>query len=131
LDDRREEVTPEVVRRSGTRAEYQDADVGPGERAEVVVDPSTPLRDPVLFLATDPGHAGPKIEVEAIYHGQVAVVCGRDTADQYRNGIKLHLTVTRTEPIRVVVSSDCQVPTRVGVSLVVDGEDEENNEIGD
>lgn len=123
---RRDDDTPRVVPKDGTRAEYQDADVEPGERAEIVVEPASPMRDPTLYLSTDPEHAAIRVEVETVYHGQVAVLTGRDTADRYRGGIKLHLTVTRTEPVRVLVSSD--VAARVGVSLVVD---ERPNENGD
>ncbi|HVN30865.1 MAG TPA: hypothetical protein VMT45_02665 [Thermoanaerobaculaceae bacterium] len=123
---RRDDDTPEVVTKDGTRAEYQDADVEPGERAEIVVEPASPMRDPTLYLSTDPRDAAIRVEVETVYHGQVAVLSSHDTADRFRHGMRLHLTVTRTEPVRVVVSSD--VPARVGVSLVVD---ERPNENGD
>lgn len=120
IDDNENLKTPSVVPKDGTRAAYQDADVSPGDRTEIVVEPDQPMRDPVIYLSTDPKNAAIRIEVEAVYHGQVAVLTGRDSADRYRYGMKLHLTVTRVEPIKVLVSSRYEHSARVGVSLVTD-----------
>jgi hypothetical protein len=109
--------TAPVIFRDGTRIEFQSTIAAPGERVELVLEPSSEMRDPTLFISLDP--RDDQVVVEEISCGPITIVAQESAAENYRFGRHLESTVTAHEPIKILVSNRGVGGVKIGASLVV------------
>jgi len=111
------DTTP-VVMKSDTRVTFESIELAPGDRAELVLSPERPLRNPILFMSSTVKNS--VIVVEAILHGRTPIFDKEHiTIEQLRFGRPTGLTITESEPIKIIVSNTSFVRTTVGASLVM------------
>jgi hypothetical protein len=96
----------------------QSSLVGPGESAELVLDPDEPMVRPVLFLSSSLRSAN--VVVEHVMH-DAHVVRDTEPLDGYKFGAPLKLTASRAVPVRVLVRNCGAETVKVGASLVARG----------
>lgn len=96
----------------------QSSLVGPGESAELVLDPDEPMVRPVLFLSSSLRSA--EIVVEHVLHDG-HVVRDSEPLANYKFGAPLALTASRAVPVRVLVRNCGTETIKVGASLVARG----------
>lgn len=101
--DRDEIDTTRVVTREHIRATCQSASISPGERRELVLEPSEAMIDPTLALLTDRG--GGCVVVEQIACGQFVVYANPGLVSDYASGRALGERVSRAEPLRVLLNN--------------------------
>ena len=107
--------TAPVILNEKTRVVFESLDLKVAERGEIVLAPDVALRKPTLFMVDK----GSEIMVEAIFHGHTEIShLGQRPMGMYRFGHRLDVTVTRDEPIKIVVVNNGPEPTNVGASLV-------------
>lgn len=107
--------TAPVILDEKTRVTFESLDLKVAERGEIVLAPDVALRRPTLFMAD----RGSEIMVEAVFHGRTEISrLGQRPMGMYRFGHRLDVTVTRDEPIKIVIVNNGPEPTNVGASLV-------------
>jgi hypothetical protein len=110
--------TAPVVMRGDTRVVFESIDLAPGDRAELVLSPDRPLLNPILFMSSTVKAS--VVVVEAILHGHMPIFDKEHvTIDQLRFGKATGLTITESEPIKIVVVNTSSARTTVGASLVM------------
>jgi hypothetical protein len=115
--------TVPIVLNDATHVTFESIELSPGDRAEIVLSPETALRCPILFLSCTPKEG--VIAVEQIIHGRTAIFEKPPTTlDQLRFGKPTGLTVTESEPIKVIVTNTGSVKTTIGASLVANNSKE-------
>jgi hypothetical protein len=111
------DTTP-VVMKNDTRVTFESIELGPGERAEIVLSPDRPLRCPILFMSTTVKHS--VVVIEQVMHGRAQIFDKENvTIEQLRFGRPTGLTVTESEPIKIIVANTGTTKTTVGASLVM------------
>jgi hypothetical protein len=108
--------TAPIIPRDGAMSEFSSVLLQPGSTAELVLEPSEPLRDPVLFTSANPRDAA--VTVERVEHGGELVVAAHSPIERYKFGLPLRAVVTRERPIKICVASQDMRVVRVGASLV-------------
>jgi hypothetical protein len=107
--------TAPVILNERTSVVFESLDLGINERGEIVLSPDKALRCPTLFM-TD---RGSEITVEAVFHGHTEIPgLGRKPIGLFRFGHQFEITVTRDEPIKIVIVNNGPEPTNIGASLV-------------
>ena len=107
--------TAPVILDEKTRVAFESLDLKVAERGEIVLAPDTALRYPTLYM-TD---RGSEVVVEAIFHGRTEIQrLSQRPMGMYRFGLRLNVTVTKDEPLKIVVVNNGPEPTSVGASLV-------------
>jgi hypothetical protein len=107
--------TAPVIMNEKTCVAFESLDLGINERGEIVLAPDRAMRRPTLFMADK----GSEIVVEAIFHGRAAVPrLGQLPISIFRFGRQLGMTVTRDEPIKIVITNNGPEPTSISASLV-------------
>ena len=107
--------TAPVILNETTRVTFESLDLKVAERGEIILAPDAALRYPTLFM-TD---RGSEIIVEAVFHGRTEIPrLSQRPMGMYRFGLRLNVTVTKDEPIKIVVVNNGPEPTSVGASLV-------------
>ena len=110
------DTTP-VVMKNDTRVTFESIELAPRDRAELVLSPERPLRSPILFMSSTVTNS--VVVVEAILHGRTPIFDREHvTIEQLRFGRPTGLTITESEPIKIIVSNTSFVRTTVGASLV-------------
>lgn len=91
--------------------------LGPKERGEIVFEAHRPIREPILHVRC----RGGEVIVEEILHGRASVmdqVGGSSLPIEFfRNGIRFEVTITREEPIKLIVINSKDEPSLVTASL--------------
>jgi hypothetical protein len=109
--------TAPVLFKDDTRVTFESIELSPGERAELVLIPDRPLRNPILFMSSTQKESD--VAIEQVLHGHTAIfVREKLTLDQLRFGKAAGLTVTENEPIKIIVVNVGPFKTTVGASLV-------------
>lgn len=109
--------TAPVFFKDDSRVTFESIELSPGDRAELVLAPERPLRDPILFMSNTQKES--TIAVEQILHGKTAIFEREKlTLDQLRYGKATGLTITENEPIKIIVINTSPFKTTVGASLV-------------
>ena len=107
--------TAPVILNEKTNVVFESLDLGINERGEIVLSPDKALRHPSLFM-TDKGS---EILVEAVFHGRTEIpYLSRRPISVFRFGHQLEITVTKDEPIKIVIVNNGPEPTNIGASLV-------------
>jgi hypothetical protein len=107
--------TAPVILNDKTSVVFESLDLGINERGEIVLSPDKPLRRPTLFM-TDKGS---EILIEAIFHGRTEIqYLSRRPISVFRFGHQFEITVTKDEPIKIVIVNNGPEPTSIGASLV-------------
>lgn len=115
--------TAPVVARDDTRVTFESIDLAPGDKAELVLAPDRPIRNPILFMSNTVKESS--VVVEQILHGRTAIFEREHlTIDQLRFGKPTYLMVTESEPIVIVVINNSPLRTTVGASLVTNQQTE-------
>lgn len=100
---------------------FESIVLSPGERGQILLIPDRPVRKPKLFMSNE--DASGKIVVEQVFHGRVAITGeNNQEAESYRYGRPLDVTVTESEPLKIVVVNCGANRTTVGASLVMNDE---------
>ena len=109
--------TVPIMLQDDSHVTFESIELSPGDRAEIVLSPETAFRCPVLFLSSSPKDS--TITVEQVIHGRTAIFEKPPaTLEQLRFGRPTGLTVTDSEPIKVIVTNTGSVKTTIGASLV-------------
>ena len=109
--------TAPVLMKENTQVTFESIDLPPGDKAELVLSPVRALRCPILFLSST--NKSSTIVVEQIFHGRSAIFEHENlTVEQLRFGKATGLTVTESEPIKIIVINASPFQTTVGASLV-------------
>ena len=107
--------TAPVILNEKTRVAFEAIDLKVAERGEIILSPDAALRYPTLYM-TD---RGSEVVVEAVFHGRTEIQhLSQRPMGMYRFGLRLNVTVTKDEPIKIVVVNNGPEPTNVGASLV-------------
>jgi hypothetical protein len=116
--------TAPVILDEKTRVAFESLDLKVAERGEIVLAPDAALRYPTLYM-TD---RGSEVIVEAVFHGRTEIQrLSQRPMGMYRFGLRLNVTVTKDEPIKIVVVNNGPEPTNVGASLVDTPDREESS----
>jgi hypothetical protein len=111
-------VTEPVVVKDDLNVTFESVELAPGDRAEIVLSPKQPLRCPTLFMSNTAKES--TITIEQLYHGRTAIFANEHlTLEQLRFGKPTHITVTESEPIKIVIVNSSPLKTTVGASLVL------------
>jgi hypothetical protein len=107
--------TAPVIMDEKTSVVFESLELKINERGEIILSPDKAQRCPTLFM-TDKGS---EILIEEILHGRTALphlsqlpICA------FRFGRQLDVTVTKDEPIKIVIINNGPEPTSIGASLV-------------
>jgi hypothetical protein len=114
--------TVPTVLTDATSVEFGSIELDAGERGEIILAPSKPMRNPTLYVS----NSG-KIAVESVLHGRVAITSKQWTAETLKMGRKLDVLVSKDEPVKVVVVGLGPGKSSVGVSLVATPPDEKGS----
>jgi hypothetical protein len=107
--------TAPVIMSDRTRVLFESIDLPLNARGEIVLCPEQPFRKPTLFVVDK----GSEVIVESIFHGQLALPhLTMRPAGVFRFGCHLDVTVTKEEPLKLVVINYGPEATNVGASLV-------------
>jgi hypothetical protein len=113
-DTDRTDTVP-VIMNTKTNVSFESLDLGANERGEIILVPDKPMRMPTLFMSDK----GSEIMVEEIFHGLAALPrLGQCPISMFRFGHQLMVTVTRDEPIKIVIVNRGPEPASIGASLV-------------
>ena len=119
--------TAPVIMGEKTSVVFESLELKINERGEIILSPDKALRCPTLFM-TD---RGSEILIEAVFHGRTEIRrLGQHPISSFRFGIQLDVTVTRDEPIKIVIINNGPEPTSIGASLVDTPEREESTKKG-
>jgi hypothetical protein len=103
---------------NGSAVVFDSLELGPDERGEIILSPSEPLRNPVLFASVRGGDG----QVEEIVHGRGSLCAGPWGIEAFKLGRPLPVTVTAEEPIKIVICNHGQERAMFGASLVANKE---------
>ena len=107
--------TAPVIMNEKTSVAFESLDLGIGERGEIVLAPDKARRRPTLFM-TD---RGSELTIEAVFHGRTEIpVLGHRPIGMFRFGHQLGITVTKDEPIKIVIVNSGPGAANIGASLV-------------
>ena len=113
-DEDRIDTVP-VIMTGKTSVSFESLDLGAGERGEIVLSPERPMRNPTLYMSDK----GSTVQVESVFHGLAEIPpLGQRPSGAYRFGLRLGVTVTADEPIKIVVVNRGPESTYIGASLV-------------
>ena len=116
--------TAPVIMDDKTSVVFESLRLGINERGEIILAPDKPLRCPTLFMSD----RGSEITVESIFHGRTEIPgLGRRPISMFRFGHQLGITVTRDEPLKIVIVNNGPEPTSIGASLVDTPDREESS----
>lgn len=114
------DTSPTVVT-DKTNIEFGSLDLGINERGEIVLSPDNPMRNPTIYMSCQ----GSEIIIEAIVHGRTALARrGPWPVETFKMGHRLDVTVTKEEPIKIVITNLGPERSNVGASLVSTPPDE-------
>lgn len=117
MKDQNDIDTAPVLMKENTQVTFESIELPPGDRAELVLSPERALRCPILFLSST--NKDSTIVIEQIVHGRTAIFDRENiTLEQLRFGKATGLTVTESEPIKIIVINTSPFKTTVGASLV-------------
>jgi len=107
--------TAPVIMDGKTTVVFESLELKINERGEIILSPDKALRCPTLFM-TDKGS---EILIESVFHGRTEMrPLGQRPISSFRFGHQLNVTVTRDEPIKIVIINNGPEPTSIGASLV-------------
>ena len=107
--------TAPVIMNEKTSVVFESLELKINERGEIILSPDKALRCPTLFM-TDKGS---EILIESIFHGRTEIPrLGRRPISSFKFGRQLDVTVTKDEPIKIVITNNGPEPTSIGASLV-------------
>ena len=113
--------TAPVIMTDKTGIAFESLDLGINERGEIVLSPEKPMRCPTLFMSC----YGSEVLVEDIYHGRTEIARqGHWPIELFKMGHRLDVTVTKEEPIKIVIINLGPERSNVGASLVANPPDE-------
>lgn len=116
MDPQDDIVTAPVVARENSLTELQSSQIGSCERVEVVLEPSTPMRSPVLFIDTNP--QDDQVVIEQIMSGTSQLVSGETSVLNYRMGMQLDGTLSHEKPLRILIVNNGTEIVRVDARLM-------------
>jgi hypothetical protein len=96
--------TEELYGTNITRIVHESIDLNPGEHGEIVLIPDEDLHFPTLYCSAYKSHD--RMIVEEIIHGQAVLYNGPWPISSLKTGVKLVVTVTKNEPIKVLVRNN-------------------------
>ena len=107
--------TAPVIMNENTSVVFESLELKINERGEIILSPDKALRCPTLFM-TDKGS---EILIEAVFHGRTEIPrLGQRPISSFKFGHQLDVTVTKDEPIKIVITNNGPEPTSIGASLV-------------
>jgi hypothetical protein len=107
--------TAPVIMNEKTSVVFESLELKINERGEIILAPDKALRCPTLFM-TDKGS---EILIETVFHGRTEIRrLGQRPISSFRFGHQLDVTVTKDEPIKIVIINNGPEPTSIGASLV-------------
>lgn len=113
--------TAPVIMTDKTGVVFESLDLGINERGEIVLSPDKPMRCPTLFMSC----YGSEVLVEDICHGRTEIARrGHWPVEIFKMGHRLDVTVTKEEPIKIVIINLGPEKSNVGASLVATPPDE-------
>lgn len=108
-------TTEPVIMTDRTDVEFGNIELGINEQGEIVLSPDKPMRRPTIYMSCQ----GSEILVEDIFHGRTAITRqGHWPVELFRMGHQLDVTVTKDEPIKILIVNLGPERSSVGVSLV-------------
>ena len=108
-------VTEPVIMTSKTDVEFGNIELDVNEQGEIVLSPDKPMHCPTIFMSCQ----GSEVIVEDIFHGRTAIAKqGRWPVELFRMGHRLDVTVTKDEPIKILIINLGPEHASVGASLV-------------
>jgi|GEM_PF-1744571 hypothetical protein len=108
-------ITEPVIMSDKTDVEFGNVELDVNERGEIVLSPDKPMRRPTIFMSCQ----GSEVIVEDIMHGRIALPKrGPWPVELFRLGHQLEVTVTRDEPIKILLINLGPEHSSVGASLV-------------
>lgn len=114
--------TVPTVLTNATSVEFGSIELDIGERGEIVLAPSKPMRNPTLYMS-----CSGKIEIENVLHGRAAINSKQWTIETLKMGRKLDVLVNKDEPVKVVIVGLGPERSNVGASLVTTSPDEKGS----
>jgi hypothetical protein len=113
--------TAPIIVKGDANVEFESIDLGPGERAEIILAPERAMRSPALFMSNSDREC--KVTIEQIIHGRSPIFTrGYQEIDSFRFGQPTNLTITTSEPIKIIVVNAGERKTVVGASLVTNSD---------
>lgn len=113
LDDT--ETTPTLLK-DEVSVTFESIDLNPGERAELVLCPMKAVRGSRLFMSNS--NKDSTVNVEQVFHGRAAIFTQETLRfDSFRYGRKISMTVSDSEPLKIVVVNSSPLRTTVSASL--------------
>lgn len=109
------DTTPTILK-DETSVTFESIDLNPGERAEIVLAPMTAVRDSRLFMSNS--NKDSTVNIEQVLHGRAAIFL-RETMlfESFRYGRKIPMTVSDSEPLKILVVNTSPLRTTVSASL--------------
>lgn len=116
--ENRDDEDPERIRRD-TDVTSESIEIEPNERVEIVLVPNRAMRSPILSMSSSCRDS--KVLVEQIVHGRVPIFREDREVENFRRGRLADITVTASEPIKIVIVNTSDKRTIVGASLAESG----------
>jgi hypothetical protein len=109
--------TAPVIIKDNPRVTHESIDISPNERAEIILAPARAVRRPTLYMSNE--FKSCQVIVEQITHGRSPIVSRENQEiDYFRFGMKLDVTVTDSEPVKIVIVNVGNRRTSIGAYLV-------------
>lgn len=109
---------PTLIRRA-TDITSDSIEIEPGERAEIVLCPERAMRSPILLMSSS--YRNNQVVIEAVLHGRAPILREDREVESFRLGRLTDLTVTASEPIKIIIANTSDKGTIVSASLVESG----------
>ena len=114
-------VTEPTVVGDKTAVEFGNIELDVNEQGEIVLAPDKAMRCPTVYMSCQ----GSEILVEDIFHGRTAIARnGHWPVELFKMGHRLDVTVTKDEPIKLLVVNRGPERSRVNASLVANPPDD-------
>ena len=116
--------TAPVFMTDKTGVVFESLDLEINEKNEIVLAPDKPMRCPTLFMRC----CSSEVVVEKIYHGRAAITRQEHwPVELFKMGHRFDVTVTKEEPIKIVIVNLGPEKSNVGASLVSNPPDDEDS----
>jgi hypothetical protein len=109
------DTTPTILK-DETSVTFESIDLNPGDRAELVLCPMKAVRNSRLFMSSS--NKDSTVNVEQVFHGRSAIFTQETLRfDSFRYGRKIPMTVSNSEPLKIIVINSSPLRTTVSASL--------------
>lgn len=109
------DTTPTILK-DETSVTFECIDLNPGERGEIILAPLKAVRDSRLFVSSSNRES--TVNVEHVFHGRVPIFLRENMMfESFRYGRKIPMTVSDSEPLKIVIANTSPFKTTVNASL--------------